>query len=478
MSMSETTTSTITRRSFLTGSAALGLGVATSLTLPGPQASAATVNDALIPAAPKAAAGDRVTVTDLEVMTVTPTSITFSWSTFKEPHTDHVLPNDRVASDGEVWLARSDVKQPLRCVHKSYSKTGFHYVTIQGLKPNTQYRFECRSFGKKAEPGLWFTNIFDEPEVTGVITTLAQPTGKYIQTVAVANDIHIGKSGDSINSTPWSEIMVSSMLAEVKRRNIARIYVNGDLCDHGILEEAKTLRRIMDTFGGYQKDYFLVRGNHDGYGMEGYDRKPASTFDPIHAVFPNHKLQTTWSTLDKKLRVVGIDGSHPGKDGGELTEANYRSIEKILLSDPQRPTLVLSHFPVTEDAALTNVGQRPFIYNKKDSMRLQRLFQKAPGVFFMAAGHTHRAHRDAADLPGGPQFAQFCASTPFPGGFTLMDIYEGGYTVTFHRAPTAQALQQVALNRYKEALGFYGEYTISRMQDRCFTVKRDMSALS
>ncbi|WQD13809.1 MAG: hypothetical protein U1U88_002196 [Lawsonella clevelandensis] len=37
-----------------------------------------------------------------------------------------------------------------------------------------------------------------------------------------------------------------------------------------------------------------------------------------------------------------------------------------------------------------------------------------------------------------------------------MDIYEGGYTVTFHRAPTAQALQQVALNRYKEALGFYG----------------------
>ena len=467
---------TLTRRSFLAGSAAVGLGAATVLT--GPRASAATPVITPLPAAPRATPGANATVTDLEVITATPTSLVFSWTTFTTPHTNHLYPNDRVASDGEVWLARADTKEPLRCVHKSYSKTGFHYVTIQGLKPNTQYRFECRSLGKKAEPGFWFTNIFGEPEVTGIVSTLAQPTGKYIQTVAVANDIHIGMEGAGITKQPWSEVMVTSMLSELKRRNIARIYVNGDLCDHGILEEAKTLRRIMDTFGGYQKDYFLVRGNHDGYGMEGYDRKPASTFDPIHAVFPNHKLQTTWSTLDKKLRVVGIDGSHPGKDGGELTEANYRSIEKILLSDPQRPTLVLSHFPVTEEAARTNVGQRPFIYNKKDSMRLQRLFQKAPGVFFMAAGHTHRAHRDAADLPGGPQFAQFCASTPFPGGFTLMDIYEGGYTVTFHRTPTAQALAQTAFNRYDKSFGFYGEYTVSRMQDRCFTVKRDMSALS
>ena len=403
---------TLTRRSFLAGSAAVGLGAATVLT--GPRASAATPVNTPLPAAPRATSGADATVTDLEVITATPTSLVFSWTTFKTPHTDHLYPNDRVASDGEVWLARADTKEPLRCVHRAYSKTGFHYVTIQGLKPNTRYRFECRSLGKKAEPGFWFTNIFHEPEVTGVVSTIAQPTGKYIQTVAIANDIHIGMEGAGITKQPWSEVMVTSMLSELRRRSISRIYVNGDLCDHGTVEEAKTLRRIMNTFGGYQKNYFLVRGNHDGYDMEGYDSDPSGTFDPFQAVFPKHKLQTTWSTLDKKLRVVGIDGSHPGQHNGELTEANYRSIEKILLSDPRRPTLVLSHFPVTEEAALTNAGQRPFIYNKKDSMRLQRLFQKAPGVFFMAAGHTHRAHRDAPDLPGGPQFAQFCAAPRSP----------------------------------------------------------------
>ena len=348
---------TLTRRSFLAGSAAVGLGAATVLT--GPRASAAAPVITPLPAAPRVTSGADATVTDREVITATPTSLVFSWTTFKTPHTDHLYPNDRVASDGEVWLARADTKEPLRCVHRAYSKTGFHYVTIQGRKPNTRYRFECRSLGKKAEPGFWCTNIFNEPEVTGIVSTLAQPAGKFIHTVAVANDIHIGMEGAGITKQPWSEVMVASML-----------------------------------------------------------------------------------------------------------------------SDPQRPTLVLSHFPVTEEAALTNAGQRPFIYNKKDSLRLQQLFQKAPGVFFMAAGHTHRAHRDAPDLPGGPQFAQFCASTPFPGGFTLFDIYERGYTVTFHRTPTVQALAQTAFNRYDKSYGFYGEYTVSRMQDRCFTVKRDMSALA
>ena len=465
----------ITRRSFLAGTAAMGVGAAAVLT--GPRASAASPVATPLPAAPAANTSRDVVVTDLEVITATPTSLVFSWTTFKNPHSTHLHPNDRVASDGEVWLAPADTREPLRCVHRSYSKTGFHYVTIQGLKPDTRYHFECRSLGKKAEAGLWFTNIFNEPEVTGIVSTIPQPTGRYIQTVAVANDIHLGMEGKGVTDCSWSEAMISSLLHEVKHRNLFRIYVNGDLCDHGKHDEAKRLRALMDTFGGYQKDYFLVRGNHDGYGMKGYDLNH-SVFDPFQAVFPKHKLQTTWSVLDKKLRIVGVDGSHPGKDSGELTEANYRSIEKILLSDPHRPTLVLSHFPVTEEAALTNAGQRPFIYNKKDSMRLQRLFQKAPGVFFMAAGHTHRAHRDAPDLPGGPQFAQFCATTPFPGGFTLMDFYEDGYTVTFHRTPTAQALAQTAFNRYDKSFGFYGEYTVSRMQDRCFTVKKDMSALA
>ena len=116
------------------------------------------------------------------------------------------------------------------------------------------------------------------------MSTIPQPTGRYIQTVAVANDIHLGMEGAGITEAPWSEVMIMSMLQEIKRRNLSRIYINGDLCDHGTLEEAKKLRGMLNTFGKYHKDYFLVRGNH-----EGYDMKTMSDFDPIHAVFPKER---------------------------------------------------------------------------------------------------------------------------------------------------------------------------------------------
>ena len=459
---------TVSRRQFITGTAVVTLGAALATT----PASAATVNNAVLPRAPKPKNIQDTEVTDLEVLTATPTSLTFAWGTFAKPHTDHILPGDRVASDAEVWLAPTGGGHPLKCVHRSKSNTGFHFITITGLKPDTEYRFSCRSYGKEAKPGLWFTQVFNEPEVTGKVRTLARPKGRYIQTVAISNDLHIGKDGESAGKTHWTSVMVAAMLAEVKRRGITQIYANGDLCDHGKYEEAKELRRLCDSFGEYHHNYFLIRGNHDTYDMQ----NPTSR-DPFQRVFPKHKLQTMWVAHDKKLRVIGIDSSWPGTDGGRITEPQFRSLEKELMSAPNKPTLVMAHHPVTEHAARTNVGLRPFILNKRDADRLQKLFQKAPGVFFMAAGHTHRAHRDAADMPGGPQFAQFCCTSPFPGGFTLMDIYEGGYTVTFHRTATGQALQQTALNRYSASLGFYGEYTISRMRDRCFTVHRDMSAL-
>ena len=458
----------ISRRQFITGATAVAVGTTLATT----PATAATVNNAVLPKAPRPKDVKNTLVTDLEVLSATTTSLTFSWGTFNQPHTDHLFPGDRVASDAEVWLTPVNSGKPLKCVHRSTSDTGFHFITVTGLKPDTEYRFSCRSFGRDATPGLWFPQVFNEPEVTGRVRTLARPRGRYLQTVAISNDLHIGKDGESVGKTHWSTIMVSCMLAELKRRGIKRVYANGDLCDHGAYEEAKELRRLCDQFGGYQKDYFLVRGNHDARGMD----TPTGP-DPIAKVFPRHKLQTMWVTHDKKLRIIGIDSSWPGTDGGRITDAQFKELEKVLLSDRNKPTLVMAHHPVTEHAARTNGGQRPFILNTEDAMWLQKLFQKAPGVFFMAAGHTHRAHRDAADLPGGPQFAQFCATSPYPGGFTLMDIYEGGYTVSFHRTAMGQALQQTALNRYKMGYGFYGEYTISRMRDRSFTVHRDMSQL-
>ena len=63
----------------------------------------------------------------------------------------------------------------------------------------------------------------------------------------------------------------------------------------------------------------------------------------------------------------------------------------------------------------------------------------------------------------------------------VLDMLDGAAlrarVTTVPGTAAAQALAQTAFNRYDKAYGCYGEYTISRMCDRCYTVKRDMSAL-
>lgn len=444
-----------TRRHFLTGAGATLLSAALPAFGETP-ASATTINDAALPPAPVAHANPPVasttapdeayTVTDLEIPTVTPTSITFSWSVYRTPHTPHLFPNERRASDAEVWLS-DKTTGPLTRVHQSYSRTGLHFVTITGLRPNTTYRFECRSLGRVATPGLWFTIRNKEPETQGKVHTLSRPGGRYLHSMAISNDIHLGKKGHSVTTEPWPEAMIMGMLSDVKRRGIDRIYINGDLCDNGSLAEARRLKELLDTFGQYHKNYFLTRGNHDGYAALTDPLNYSQDKDPIAAVFPHLAPQHAWIVRDHGFRVLGIDTSYPGLTGGHITSQQFTQIEKLLAADPYRPTIVMAHHPVTEAAARSDM--RPNIVNAKDALQLQQLFQKAPGVFFMAAGHTHRAHRDAPDLPGGPQFAQLGAAGPYPGGYAILDFYEGGYTVTFHRTATATALAQTAFNRYK-----------------------------
>lgn len=311
----------VSRRQFLAGSAtaALTVGAVFAET----PATAASISDAVLPRAPQPKNKHAVEVTDLEVLTATPTSLTFTWSTFTKPHTDHLFPGERVASDAEVWLAPVRSKQPLKCVHRSYSDKGLHFVTITGLKPDTEYRFSCRSFGKEAAPGFWWPQIFIEPEVTGKVRTLARPRGKHIQTLALCNDLHVGKINEVSGNSEWSSVMVAAMISELKNLGFTRFYANGDVTDHGKLEEATELRRLFDSFGKYHQDYFFTRGNHDAYNVN-----TETGVDPVQKVFPLHKVQNMWVTYDKKLRVIGIDTAFPGLEGGKSPTPSSVKLKK------------------------------------------------------------------------------------------------------------------------------------------------------
>ncbi|MGY2060413.1 phosphohydrolase, partial [Nocardia gipuzkoensis] len=128
-------------------------------------------------------------------------------------------------------------------------------------------------------------------------------------------------------------------------------------------------------------------------------------------------------------------------------------------ADPDRPTLVFGHHPATFESALTNIGAPDFVLNRTDAAELHSLYRSAPGVFLHHSGHTHRNRRTRPDTPLDVEFLEVAAVKEYPGGYTLLNLYEGGYQASFYKTRTP-------------------EYTLGTTADRNHVVLRDLSGLT
>ncbi|WP_448852762.1 metallophosphoesterase family protein [Corynebacterium sp. 335C] len=448
-------------------------------------------------------------VTDLEVPTVTATSVAFSWATYDGPHPAYGELAPTVASDTEVRMAPADGAGPgeeLPVVHRGHADGGYHFAEIGGLEPGRTYRFECRSGGIAATPGLFTTNRPSQPEFSGEVTTLTPPPGEHVATIALLNDSHVGELAHGIivagfpppieqapGRPPFAEVMLAGALAEVRARGVGRVLLNGDCTSEARPAEVRRFREIMDGFGEYGVDWHVTRGNHDrphtpdSDPSAGYEEFPVlegtdDHRDPWGEMFvPRQEL---WTTSVGGLRVIGLDSCTLDASGGEMDDAQLDALEAELAADPHRPTLLLAHHPVTAEAAFTNAGGPTFTLDLEDSRRLQDIVAAAPGVFMVGAGHTHRANRTAGDAAGsgagaagGVEFPEMGAVTSYPGGYNLLHLHTGGYTLNFHRTATPEALAWTARSRWA-AFGFNPEYLLGDCAERNFTVERDLSRLA
>lgn len=437
-------------------------------------------------------------VTDLEVVTVTDTSVTFSWACYDGPHLPVGGLRPSVPSDSEVRMGPADASGPLPVVHWDDTPRPFHLVTITGLEPNREYRFECRSRGVVARPGLVATNQAWSPERRGRVRTLTPPPGDYVTTIALINDTHIGEERHGIlvagmpepivqepGLDPFPDIMLAGALAEVRSRGVNRVLVNGDTTSEARPAEVRRFRELMDSYGQFGVDYFVTRGNHDR------PHTPASDPDAGYEQFPvlpgteDHRdvwgaefvpRQEHWTTSIGGLRVLGIDTAMLDASGGEILPHQMDAIADELRSDPHRPTLALAHHPVTREAAWTNMAGPGFVLNEHDANQLQDHFTRAPGVFMMAAGHTHRARRTSPDAAQHVDFVETGSNGGYPGGYTLLHLYTGGYMMNFHRIGTEEALRWSVRSRWA-GLGVNPEYTLGTTDHRNYVVHRDLTGI-
>lgn len=453
---------------------------------------------ALLPLSEMARAGsvgaqpNPLCATDLEVVTVTDRSVILTWTTYTPDAAGTLIP---VPADTEVLLGPADSPRAPAPVFAEAEPTPYHYAEIDGLEPGRTYRFEARSHGVRAVPALTFTTLLPgTPEATGEFSTLVPPPGRRLHTLALANDVHYGEQVSGIifdnfppgfrqapGLPPYPEVMLTALLDDLRRpdRDAERLLLAGDLTNEATVTESRGVRARLDSWGTLGRDYLVTRGNHD--------RPHVGADYQTCRVIPGTEHHDCWAdefTARQELiehqvgglRILGLDTSELDGAGGSIERAQFDRLTELLRADPDRPTLVFGHHPVTAESGLTNTAGPGFVLNSADSTELQALYGRAPGVFLQHSGHTHRNRRTQPDAPIAVEFLEVAAVKEYPGGYSLLRLYEGGYMVNFYKTRTPDARRWSGTTR-GQYFGLSPNYTFGSTADRNHVVLRDFSGL-
>ena len=413
--------------------------------------------------------------TDLEVSTVTPTSVVITWITRRRSKLWQLVPAP-VGTNTRLFLGTNN--RDLKLVHEDSTPRAFHRVHIRGLEPGRRYFFSCESSGITPLPALHVTKKPGSFERTYSFTTLLPPPGKYLTSIALANDIHIGEVRQGINLGPlfptsvsashdkkYPETMFTSMLEELGKRGSPYLCLAGDITNSGKQAEAVRFRDLVDGYGTQNDDWMAVRGNHDF-------PKHDDPFGSRIAVFQKMQL----ADHPSGLRIIGIDTTYKS-GGGRICADQFTQISDVLRNAPDRPTLSMSHHPVTKDSVNSWPAGQTFMLRKRDRLELQKLHVKAPGVFLHFSGHTHRMRRNKPDLFGAhTEYLENAAVAAYPGGYSLLHLYEGGYILNFWRTSTPRALDWTYRSRW-QMMGIGPHLTVGTVDDRNHVVFADLSGL-
>jgi 3',5'-cyclic-AMP phosphodiesterase len=437
-------------------------------------------------------------VTDVEVVTVTDTSAVVTWFSGSAGQVDRYGSPAPVEADSELLLGEPGRPRTLRTVLHDATRTAYHYAEVSGLEPGRTYAFEARSAGlTAARSALQFPGSGGAADSPGIFTTLRAPPGRRLFTLALANDLHIGETTSGIIAgdyppafrqdeglPPYPEVMLGALLDDLRRpdRGADRLLVAGDLTAEAEPRDVARARALLDGFGALGGDYFVTRGNHDrphvGDDWAACGPLPGGRH---HRDCWGDGFSRPWQRLFSAqvggLHVVGLDTTTLDLPGGTLEQEQLAELAALLREEPDRPTLVLGHHPVTYESAVTAAGGPAFNLDQAVARRLEAMYATAPGVFLHHSGHTHRNKRTFAPDRREVEFLEVAATKEYPGGYSLLRVHTGGYQVSFYKTRTGLARRWSQRTR-AQYFGLYPAYTLGTIADRNHTVSRDFSGLT
>ncbi|MDL4772816.1 purple acid phosphatase family protein [Actinomadura xylanilytica] len=441
----------------------------------------------------RAHADEAVRPVNLELVTLTETSAILTWYTGAAGTDDGLGRMKPVPADGEVRYGT----RPGRLDQRAFGgSTPYHYAELTGLEPGRTYYYQACSRGRPASAtALAAGQSAGTPLGDGVFafTTPQPPPGRFLFSVALCNDLHLGETvAGLVGQLPWikgieqvpghppyPELMAEALVADARRRGASRLLAAGDVAAEAGVDDLGRAKALLDGFGTYGEDYLVARGNHDR-AHEGGSCSPGrwQGRDCFGDAFFDGRPSYFSHDLDG-LRVIGLDTyDKPGNggDAGGLSREQLAWFDAELKADRDRPTVVFGHHPLfVENAPLAVTGGQSL--DAGQSLSILGAYRGTPGVFLHHAGHTHRNQRSV--FPAAPRVVQqeVGAVKEYPGGFTLLRLYSGGYALNFYKTRSDPAREWSERSR-QELSGLWPQLSLgNRVADRNSVVVRDLSGV-
>ncbi len=230
---------------------------------------------------------------------------------------------------------------------------------------------------------------------------------------------------DSHIGAVWSEgdpvAGLRAAIAAIGHLDVApdAILVSGDLAENGAEAEYEL---VQESLQGLGVPIHVLPGNHDDratlrrcFGLPGAAEAPIQHAADVGA-----------------LRLVMVDSTRPGEDGGELDSSRIEWLAGELATAPERPTLLAMHHPpiVTGSPAWDAIG-----LPGPARSALAEVVARHPQVLGIVAGHHHQMI--VADLGSRPVMA-------IPSTYGQARVGFGASRIVFSEAVSAFAVHVLA----------------------------------
>lgn len=435
----------------------------------------------------------------LELVTVTDTTAVMTWFTGDPLSLDGFGRPRPVAAPGRVLIGTSPDPRTWQVVG-AHEATAYHYVEVTGLKPGRTYYWRAESRGLVALA----TGVIPTSPLTGpappVFTTQVPPGGREVGRVAWLNDLHFGEqvaglaySNPSLPGGgippgfpvdpehPYWRFMARGAVDDARMRGCNLLLANGDLSNESEPAALRECKQTLDSFGtlggtrlvrpGDDPAYFVTRGNHDrsrprvdGGLVDRFDRRFHAGFDA-----GSQHFSVAVGTDRARYRFVGLD-SNDGETTGVLRRSELDYLEAEL--ERGDATIPLFHHPASASASATGIPPFSGGLDDDDARAFRLLLAKHPNAAGVYAGHTHRNDLSRNVETGRLPYFEGGAVKEYPGGYTVVRLFERGYMVNFHKTRRRDARAWSERSR-GEYFGLAPSYLLGGLGDRNWTYRVD-----